>query len=78
MGRSFGLLRGKEAHHDTNPQATTLQSRSTQKKKKTRDVANYRVPSTELLVARLEYRMATTFLAAQAHDEDSKERQWST
>jgi len=77
MGRSFGLLRGKEAHHDTNPQATTLQSRSTQKKKKT-NVANYRVPSTELLVARLEYRMATTFLAAQAHDEDSEERQWST
>jgi hypothetical protein len=48
------------------------------KKKKTRDVENYRVPSTELLVARLEYRMATTFLAAQAHDEDSEERQWST
>jgi len=76
MGRSFGLLRGKEAHHDTNPQATTLQSRSTQKKKK--NPANYRVPSTELLVARLEYCMATTFLAAQAHDEDNEERQWST
>ena len=30
----FGLLRGKEAHHGMNPQATTLESR---------DMVNYRV-----------------------------------